>query len=103
MLTRAIPPDNSENTINTVSRSLLDFELPNLLLVSARPLPSGDGVILHLRETEGDHAILDVPRLLDQTGASRATEVNVLGEEIKQLTKPTLIEHFETKFILLKE
>ncbi len=103
MLTRVIPPDNSENTINTVSRSLLDFELPNLLLVSARPLPSGDGVILHLRETEGDHAILDVPRLLDQTGASQATEVNVLGEEIKQLTKPTLIEHFETKFILLKE
>ncbi|MBT8313390.1 MAG: hypothetical protein KJP26_02925, partial [Maribacter sp.] len=102
MLTRVIPPDNSEKMVNTVSRSLLDFELPNLLLVNARPLPAADGVLLHLREIEGGHAILDIPGLLAQTGATQAIEVNVLGEEMKQLTKPTLIEHYETRFILLK-
>jgi hypothetical protein len=102
MLTRVIPPANSGKDVNTASRSLMDFELPNLLLVSARPAPSGEGVILHLRETDGDHAILDIPNLLGQTGATEAIEVNVLGEEIKLLTKPTLIEHFETKFVLLK-
>ncbi len=102
MLTRVIPPDNSEKMVNTVSRSLLDFELPNLLLVNARPLPAADGVLVHLREIEGGHAILDIPGLLAQTGATQAIEVNVLGEEMKQLTKPTLIEHYETRFILLK-
>ena len=102
MLSRVIPPDNSNKSRSTVSRSLMNFDLPNLLLVSARPLPADKGVLLHLRETEGDHAILDVSRLLEQTGASKAIEVNVLGEEIRQLTKPLLIEHYETKFILLK-
>ena len=102
MLTRVIPPDNSTKASKSTSRSLMDFDLPNLLLVNARPSPTNDGVILHLRETEGDHAILDVPGLLRQTGASQAFEVNVLGEELKELTKPTLIEHYETRFVFLK-
>jgi hypothetical protein len=102
MLTRVIPPDNSVKRTETSSRSLLDFELPNVLLVNARPSQSGDGVILHLRETEGGHAILDVPGLLAQTGAAEAFEVNVLGEEIQQLTGPTPLDHHETRFILLK-
>ena len=102
MLSRVIPPDDSKKTQDIVSSSLLDFDLPNLILVSARPLPGDQGVLLHLRETEGDHAILDVPRLLEQTGAAKAVETNVLGEEIKELTKPILIEHFETRFVLLK-
>ncbi|MBD0851808.1 hypothetical protein [Maribacter arenosus] len=102
MLSRVIPPDDSNKTQDIVSSSLLDFDLPNLILVSARPLSGDKGVLLHLRETEGDHAILDVPRLLEQTGAVKAVETNVLGEEIKELTKPILIEHFETKFLLLK-
>ncbi len=59
-------------------------------------------MILHLRETDGDHAILDVPNLLGQTGATEAIEVNVLGEEIKLLTKPTLIEHFETQIRIVE-
>ncbi|WP_273273411.1 glycoside hydrolase family 38 C-terminal domain-containing protein [Maribacter polysiphoniae] len=102
MLSRVIPPSKSNKANSTVSKSLLDFDLPNLILVSARPLPGDKGVLLHLRETEGDHAILDVPRLLGQTGAVRAVETNVLGEEIKELTKPLLIEHYETRFVLLK-
>ena len=102
MLARVIPPGTSRTATVPASRSLADFDLPNLLLVNARPLPSANGVILHLRETEGDHAILDISRLLDQTGATQAFEANVLGEALKQLTKPTLIEHYETRFILLK-
>ncbi|WP_185154096.1 glycoside hydrolase family 38 C-terminal domain-containing protein [Fulvivirga sp. M361] len=102
MLARVIPPGTSRTATVPASKSLADFDLPNLLLVNARPLPSANGVILHLRETEGDHAILDISRLLDQTGATQAFEANVLGEALKQLTKPTLIEHYETRFILLK-
>lgn len=83
----------------TLSRSLIDMDLPNLLLVDTQLGEDGQSIILHLRETEGDHAILDVARLKQQTGATSISEVNVLGEEIKTLERPMLIEHFETKFI----
>jgi len=48
---------------------------------------------------EGDHAILDIRRLLEETGASSIEEVSVLEEELSELTAPLLIEHFETRFI----
>lgn len=102
MLSRIIPAETSKSTSKTTSLSLMDLEVPNLLLVNARPTDTENGVILHLRETEGDHAILDINKLLEQTGAKEVFEVNVLGEKLKQLTGPTLIEHYETRFILLK-
>ena len=102
MFTRVIPSGSTKGASSVLSKSFLNFDLPNLLLVSARPLADDKGVLLHLRETEGGHAILDVPRLLEQTGATQAIEVNVLGKEIKHLNRPTLIEHYETKFVLLK-
>lgn len=101
MLARVIP--TGEQKARVMNRSLFDPDVVNLLLVNARPAPSHDGVILHLRETAGDHAILDISRLLEQSSAREAIEVNILGEEIQKLTRPLLIEHFETKFILLKK
>ncbi|MEO1627756.1 MAG: glycosyl hydrolase family 38, partial [Bacteroidota bacterium] len=85
------------------SASLIDLNAPdNLLLVNARPSLNGQAIFLHVRETEGDHAILDVTRLLQSPQISSAVEVNSLEEEVKTLTSPLLIEHFETKFLLLK-
>ena len=78
------------------------YTVPNLLLVSSRPSPDGSGILLHLRETEGDHAILDITKLLQNSNIKTVFEVNALGEEIKQLTSPTLIEHYETKFVFLR-
>lgn len=85
------------------SKSFINLNtVPNLLLVSSRPSPDGKGILLHLRETEGDHAILDITKLLQNSNIKMVFEVNSLGEEIKQLTSPTLIEHYETKFIFLR-
>jgi hypothetical protein len=81
---------------------MLNLAEPNLLLVDAQLSKNGDGIVLHLRETEGGHAILDVTRLMKDTGALSISEVNVLEEQINELTQPLLIEHFETKFIFLK-
>ncbi|MCB9317155.1 MAG: hypothetical protein H6569_13525, partial [Lewinellaceae bacterium] len=50
---------------------------------------------------EGDHAVLDIRRLVEETGARSAQEVNVLEEAVAPLTAPLLIEHFETRFIKL--
>ncbi len=96
-------PQKSENSTTPVVKSVLDLNAPeNLLLVNSRPLADGKGILLHLRETEGDHAILDITKLLQHPNIASIAEVNGLGEDIKTLTAPLLIEHFETKLILLK-
>ncbi|MEN8119888.1 MAG: glycoside hydrolase family 38 C-terminal domain-containing protein [Bacteroidota bacterium] len=97
LLARVLPSGKSKS--EAVSKSILDISLPNLLLVNAKPSEKGDGVILQVRETEGDHAILDITKMLQQTGASSIFEVNILEDEIKRLNGPLLIEHYETKFI----
>lgn len=86
-----------------VSESLINLDLvDNLLLVHSRPTETGDGIILHLRETEGDHAILDINKFLQNSGIAKVFLVNSIGEKLEELTEPFLIEHFETRFILLK-
>ena len=90
-------------TSSQESKVFIDLNtVPNLLLVSSRPSPDGTGILLHLRETEGDHAILDVTKVLQNSNIKSVFEVNAIGEVLKQITSPLLIEHFETKFIFLR-
>jgi alpha-mannosidase len=84
-----------------VSRSLMNLNVANLLLVNTSLAMDGKGIILHVREVEGGHAIVDIGRLLEETGATSIKEVNVLEEELADLTAPFLIEHYETKFLKL--
>ncbi|MEN8153086.1 MAG: glycoside hydrolase family 38 C-terminal domain-containing protein [Acidobacteriota bacterium] len=95
-----LPAKGTKNT-GLVSRSLINIDVPNLLLVNTTPSIDKKGIILHLREVEGGHAALDINRLLEETGAVSAQEVNVLEEELSLLTSPLQIEHYETKFIKL--
>lgn len=88
---------------NVDSKAFVNLNTPdNLLLVSSRPTFEGDGIILHLRETEGDHAILDVTRLLQNPQIKAVYNANALGEKLNKITSPLLIEHFETRFVLLE-
>ncbi|WP_413996964.1 glycoside hydrolase family 38 C-terminal domain-containing protein [Maribacter sp. 2307ULW6-5] len=103
MLTRIIPPGKPKEKNASTPKSVMDIDLPNLLLVNARPLPMDGGIMLHLREIEGQSATLNIPELLRQTGSSKAFEVNVLGEELQPLTKPLQMDYYETKFVLLKK
>lgn len=98
---RIIFPDHHATQTTLEDCSLLNLDVPNLLLVNTTPSLDGKGIILHLREVEGDHAILDIRRILEETGAITAHEVNVLEEEIAVLSGPSQIEHFETRFIKL--
>ena len=94
---------SAAKSAGAATQTFIDLGTPdNLLLVNARPALDGTSIFLHLRETEGDHAILDVSRLLQDPRIVSVVEVNSLEEEIKTLTSPLLIEHFETKFFLLK-
>jgi len=101
LVSRIMMPTSGANKTELVSRSLIDLDVPNLLLVNTTPSLDGKGIILHLREVEGGHAILDIRRLQEETGALSIAEVSVLEEELSQLTAPLLIEHYETRFIKL--
>ena len=101
LLSRIMMPASGAESTELVSRSLIDIDVPNLLLVNTTPSMDGKGIILHLREVEGGHAILDTRRLQEQTGAISIEEVSVLEEQLSLLTAPLLIEHFETRFIKL--
>jgi len=101
LLSRVMLPSASTNKSETEERSLLNLNVPNLLLVNTTLSSDGKGIILHLREVEGEHAIIDTRRLLEETGAESIEEVSVLEEHIQTFSKPILIEHYETKFIKL--
>lgn len=96
-----LPSVGAQNT-TLESRSLININVPNLLLVNATPSMDNKGIVLHMREVEGDHAILDIHRLQEETGATAIREVNVLEEEMATLTAPLLIEHYETRFVKLE-
>jgi len=101
LISRVLMPSTSATSTELVSRSLLDLGVPNLLLVNSTPSLDGKGIVLHLREVEGGHAIVDVRRLQEETGALSIEEVSVLEEKLSLLTSPLLIEHYETRFIKL--
>lgn len=100
LLSRVVTATGSKSALN--SKSLIELDLPNLLIVNMKPSIEGDGIIIHLREVEGDHAILDINKIKQETNVNEIVEVNVLEEEMQELTAPMLIEHFETRFIKLK-
>jgi hypothetical protein len=99
---RIMLPSSKAADTRLESKSFIHLEPENLLLVNASVSLDNSGIILHLRELEGDHAILDIRKLKEETGALSIHEVTVLEEEIQELSSPLLIEHYETKFILLK-
>ena len=101
LLSRVILPKKSALNSDPISKSILNLDVPNLLLVNASPSLDEKGIILHVREVEGGHAILDINRLLNETGAHSIQEVNILEEVLADLNAPLLIEHYETKFIKL--
>lgn len=101
LLGRVIPANQAVGETAPAVRSLLNFDTPNLLLVNARPVTDKRGVLLHLRETEGNPVVLDTGTLLNQTGMGVAYEVNVLGEVQRRLSRSLRIEDYETKFVLL--
>ncbi len=102
MIARAYSGSTEKSSV-PMAGSILDLNSPkNLLLVNSRPSNTGKGILLHLRETEGDHAVLDITKILGNSNVTAVKEVNGLGETIRELDSPLLIEHFETKFILLE-
>jgi hypothetical protein len=101
LLTRVLPA--GKESLEKRSQSLLDIDLSNVILINAKPSDDVLGLVLHLRETNGENAIIDVDKLLKLNDYANVLEVNVLEEEIAKLKKSIKLEPFETKFLKLKK
>jgi alpha-mannosidase len=82
--------------------------LKDLLLINSWPVPDGKGIILQLREMNGQEYTLHLsgfpmqaalPAFVKQL--SNAKEVNVLGEKLGDIDEEVVFKPFETKFIQL--
>ncbi len=83
-LTRVLPKGNANNPLK--AENLLNIDTRNILLVSSIPSKDGKGIILHIRETDGKPASIDLSNLFDTEKNITISKVNVLEEKIKELS-----------------
>ena len=102
MVARILPPGKSKVGTDRSQLSALGINVPNILMVEAKPDREANSVILHLRETNGKSATVsreDVNTSAELTGAD---EVNVLGETIEGGIESVSFKPYEAKFIRVK-
>jgi hypothetical protein len=78
--------------------STLNIKNSNLLLVSAKP--TGNSIILHIRETSGKNGTLE-SKDLGNRRINSINEVSVLGNILKENITILPFEPFEVKFVQL--
>ena len=100
MLARVFPSGKKESTKRSVS--LLDITIPNILVISAKPAASGDGIVLHLREIEGKKAEIDLQKMIKNVKFKSVREVSVIEEEIVDIEKKIEFKPYEIKFIKIE-
>jgi alpha-mannosidase len=99
LLSRVCPPGEPSKLPRT--QSLLKISAENILLVSAKPSQDGEGIVLHLRETDGRSAELAVVLPLINSRRQSLTEVNVIEEIMGGPSESILLNPWESKFVKL--
>lgn len=100
LLTRVLPAGHFRNEL--IEKNLVDLDLENLLLVSAKPSLDGKGIILQLRETNGEKASVDLDNLLNGNKPTSVFRVNVLEEKISPLHGDLVIKPNEAVFLKIE-
>jgi hypothetical protein len=100
LLGRVFPPGLSSKI--PPERSLLHIDADNILLVSTKPAAERNGIILHLRETEGKSTDFRIISSGNSVKRGSVLEVNVLGEAIGPPKRIIRMDAWESRFFLLK-
>jgi len=96
-LTRVLPKGNTHSPLE--EDSLINIDAQNILLVNAKPSKDGQGIILHIRETDGKPASIDLSRLVRTDKIISFSKVNVLEEKIRDLSDKIELVPNEVLFI----
>lgn len=99
-LTRVLPQGNTSSPLK--DESLINIEAQNVLLVNAQLSNDEKGIVLHLRETDGKPATIDLRKLANSKKPKLITQVNVLGEKIKSLSGKLEMMPYEVIFITIE-
>ena len=83
-------------------RSVLAMDGDHVILVAARPVDGGGGLVLHLREVEGREALIETAGWRLAGRSPRVGRVNAIGEGWEQVRGPVRLGPFESAFILLE-
>jgi alpha-mannosidase len=101
LVTRVLPPVESAPRGEPRSVSALGLNAPNVLVVEARPMSSGAGIFLHLRELEGKTVTLGREDVTSEAELRGADEVNVLEEALQEGVTSVTLKPYEVKFVRL--
>ena len=100
LLCRVFPPGKSSKI--PPERSLLHIDADNILLVSTKPAADRNGIILHLRETEGKPTEFQIFSPNNYGKNWSVVEINVLGETIGPAVEKIKMNALESRFFLLE-
>ena len=101
LVTRVLPPGVSQSSQKPLSLSTLGWDADNLLLVDAHPARYDDGIILHIREIEGEDAVFECAPQEGIAPIRRMDEVNVLEDSLTENTPKIPFKPYESKFVRL--
>jgi hypothetical protein len=85
-------------------RSFLTIDAANVMLLAARPATNGPGIILHLREIEGEPTRIDVSKWQINGRPVAVTEVNAIQQPLATPARedPEAFTPYQSKFLLLQ-
>jgi hypothetical protein len=81
--------------------SLVSVEAPNLLVVEARPVRRGSGIIALLREVDGTPLTIRADAVSVHVPVQRVDEVNVVEDTLREGVDALSFRPFEAKFVRL--
>ncbi len=99
-LSRVLPAGGTAS--RPVEDSVLSAEGSGVILVSSRPAPGGEGVLLCFREVNGRPSSLTLTSPAGRTPIGSVHASNVLGEELTLLSGPIPFAPFQSRFLLVR-
>lgn len=96
---RVLPPVKTGASSEPRVLSTVEIRVPNILLVESRPLATGDGIVMQLREVEGRETTIMPSDVATYARARQATALNVLEEPLEANLRSLTFKPFEVKFI----
>ena len=100
LLARVIPA-GIPNTL-PLTASLIQIDFGSVQLVNAEPSSNGNHIIFHLKETNGKPTQVDFSKFLETNKNASIKEVNVLEEEIENISSILNFKPYEVKFVLVR-
>jgi hypothetical protein len=100
---RLIPAGSGKASDKLVPKTFLCIDAPNLLLVAAYPSRDQQGIVIHLRELDGEVTSLDLDRIVSQTRTRSINRVNALEETICPAGGQLSIQPYEAVFLKIMD